>query len=85
MTSHDNIDTSNPSAPIGSNQFSLIVDEDNAIPSSPLLDRPKDIQHNNEIIEGEGKNKSIVRSHQQREGRSLKRQPDKNMLNVPKN
>ena len=55
MTSHDNIDSSNPSAPIGSNQFSLIVDEDNATPSSPLLDRPKDIQHNNEIIEGEGK------------------------------
>ena len=32
MTSHDNIDSSNPSAPIGNNQFRLIIDEDNATP-----------------------------------------------------
>ena len=49
MTSHDN-----PSTPIGNNQFPLIVDQDNATPSSPLLDRPKDVQPNNEIIEEEG-------------------------------
>ena len=55
MASHDNIGSSNPSAPIGSNQFLLIVDEDNATLSSPLLDRPKDVQPNNEIIEEEGK------------------------------
>ncbi|XP_075642042.1 zinc finger BED domain-containing protein RICESLEEPER 2-like [Castanea sativa] len=60
MTSHDNIGSSNASAPIGNNQFPLIVDEDNATPSSPLLDRPKDVQPNNEIIEEEGKYKSIV-------------------------
>ena len=60
MTSHDNIGSSNPFTPIGSNQFPLIVDEDNATPSSPLLDRPKDVQPNNEIIEEEGKYKSIV-------------------------
>ena len=63
MASHDNIGSSNPSAPIGSNQFLLIVDEDNATPSSPLLDRPKDVQPNNEIIEEEEKYKSIVWNH----------------------
>ena len=59
MTSDENIGSSNPS---GGNQFPfpLIVDEDNATPSSPLLDRPKDVQPNNEIIEEEGKYKSIV-------------------------
>ncbi|XP_030945643.1 zinc finger BED domain-containing protein RICESLEEPER 3-like [Quercus lobata] len=63
MTAHDNIGSSNPSAPIGNNQFPLIVDEDNATPSSPLLDRPKDVQPNNEIIEEEGKYNSIVWNH----------------------
>ncbi|XP_050278193.1 zinc finger BED domain-containing protein RICESLEEPER 2-like [Quercus robur] len=60
MTSHENIGSSNPS---GSNRFPLIVDEDNAIPSSPLLNMPNDvqaIQPSNEIIQEEGKYKSIV-------------------------
>ena len=54
MTSHENIDSSNPSS---KNQFPLIVDEDNAILSSPLLNMPKDVQAvqpSNEIIEEEG-------------------------------
>ncbi|KAK4594233.1 hypothetical protein RGQ29_018066 [Quercus rubra] len=54
MTSHENISSSNPS---GSNQFPLIVDEDNATSSSPL----------NEIIEEAGKYKSIVWNHFKRE------------------
>ena len=43
MTSDGNIGSSNPS---GSNQFPflLIVDEDNANPSSPLLNMPNDVQ-----------------------------------------
>ena len=63
MTSHENIGSSNPS---GSNQFPLIVDEDNATPSSPLLNMPNDvqaIQPSNEIIQEEGKYKSIVWNH----------------------
>ena len=50
MTSHENIGSSNPS---GSNQFPLIVDEDNATPSSSLLNMPNDVQAvqpSNEII-----------------------------------
>ncbi|XP_050249216.1 zinc finger BED domain-containing protein RICESLEEPER 3-like [Quercus robur] len=63
MTSHENIGSSNPS---GSNQFPLIVDEDNATPSSPLLNMPNDVQAvqpSNEIIQEEGKYKSIVWNH----------------------
>ena len=63
MTSHENIGSSNPS---GSNQFPLIVDEDNATPSSPLLNMPNDVQvvqPSNEIIQEEGKYKSIVWNH----------------------
>ncbi|XP_050245613.1 zinc finger BED domain-containing protein RICESLEEPER 3-like [Quercus robur] len=63
MTSHENIGSSNPS---GSNQFPLIVDEDNATPSSPLLNMPNDVQAvqpRNEIIQEEGKYKSIVWNH----------------------
>ena len=43
MTSDENIGSSNPS---GGNQFPfpLIVDEDNATPSSPLLNMPNDVQ-----------------------------------------
>ena len=66
MTSHDNIGSSNPFAPIGSNQFPLIVDEDNANPSSPLLNMPNNVQAvqpSNEIIQEEGKYKSIVWNH----------------------
>ena len=40
-----------------------MVDEDNAMLSSPLLDRPKDVQPKNEIIEEEGKYKSIFWNH----------------------
>ena len=59
MTSDENIGSSNPS---GGNQFPfpLIVDEDNANPSSPLLNMPKDVQAvqpSNGIIEEEGKYK----------------------------
>ena len=63
MTSHENIGSSNPS---GNNQFPLIVDEDNATPSSPLLNMPNDVQAvqpSNEIIQEEGKYKSIVWNH----------------------
>ncbi|XP_023912434.1 zinc finger BED domain-containing protein RICESLEEPER 3-like [Quercus suber] len=62
MTSHENIGSFNPS---GSNQFPLIVDEDNATLSSPLLNMPKDVQvvqPSNEITEEEGK-LSIVWNH----------------------
>ena len=63
MTSHENIGNSNPSS---SNQFPLIVDEDNVTPSSSLLNMPKDVQEVqpiNVIIEEEGKYKSIVWNH----------------------
>uniref|UniRef100_A0A7N2KRW2 Uncharacterized protein n=1 Tax=Quercus lobata TaxID=97700 RepID=A0A7N2KRW2_QUELO len=63
MTSHENIGSSNP---FGNNQFPLIVDEDNATPSSPLLNMPNDVQAvqpSNEIIQEEGKYKSIVWNH----------------------
>ena len=55
MTSDENIGSSNP---FGSNQFPflLIVDEDNANPSSPLLNMPNDVQAvqpSNEIIQEE--------------------------------
>ena len=54
MTSDENIGSSNPS---GSNQFPLIVDEDNANPSSPLLNMPNNVQAvqpSNEIIQKRG-------------------------------
>ena len=63
MTSSENNGSSNPSIkPIDSYQSAMMVDEDNTIPCSNLLDRLEDAQAqpNNEITEEQGRFKSVV-------------------------
>ena len=63
MTSSENNGSSNPSITlIGSQHSPMMVDEDNITPCSTLLDRLEDAQAqpNNEIIEEQGRFKSVV-------------------------